>query len=286
MLWRDAEPCLIVHRLQRSRAKEFTLFSSAPDQMISDAIDFIAAENADDMVDFGEFVEQCRAQSLRQTARHDDSLGFSRFLQVEHLTNDRFGFGAGTVDKSAGVDDDKVSPIGFADKGISIQSQRAEHFFAVDEIFRTPKGDEGVGPFRYRRRPVKCRWSKNRVDRRDNRQLHVQNHFNEKGNHTSRRFYLPRHAGDSESTMANDCSLKARPCRKAKSQRNRELNPLIRFPRDVYLDDTEACMSTTKFWRDGKARRTTGERRIMVPVAAFDDSMRPHRGAGRIRLRI
>ena len=105
--------------------------------MVRHPIDFVTAKHANNMVNLGELVQQRWAESLWQTARDDHTLSFSGSFEIEHFPDHRFGFGARTIDKPAGIDDDEISTIRFAHQRIPIESQRTQHLFTVHQILGT-----------------------------------------------------------------------------------------------------------------------------------------------------
>lgn len=119
------------------------------DESIGDFGNFIAAEDANDVIDFGDFFEQTAVlfESFGEASGDDNAAGFSLAFEVEHFVDDGAGFCAGAFDEAAGVNDDEVCAVGFGDECVAVLCERAEHFFAVDEVFGAAEADEGVGAF-------------------------------------------------------------------------------------------------------------------------------------------
>ena len=113
------------------------------DGAIDDLRDLLAAEDADDVIDVGHFLEQVVLLALGQAAGHDDGADAALLLEVEHLADDAERFLAGRLDEAAGVDDHDVGAVGVGRQGVAVLGQLAEHALGIDEVFRTAEADEG-----------------------------------------------------------------------------------------------------------------------------------------------
>ena len=88
VIGRHSQPGTVVEGLDWSRSEQMPLFALATEQVIGHAVDLITPENADDVVDLGNLLQQRRAESLREASRHDHALRLARTLEIEHLAND------------------------------------------------------------------------------------------------------------------------------------------------------------------------------------------------------
>ena len=88
----DSQPSRIVHRLDRSRPKQLSLLACAADKPVSDSVNFVSTEDANDVVDLRHFFQQRSADSFRQAARNDDALRATFLFEVEHFLDDRLRF--------------------------------------------------------------------------------------------------------------------------------------------------------------------------------------------------
>ena len=85
------------------------------DESVGDFGDFVAAEDADNVVNFGDLLEQATVllESFGEAAGDDHTASFALAFEVEHFVDDGAGFCAGAFDEAAGVDDDEVGACGF-----------------------------------------------------------------------------------------------------------------------------------------------------------------------------
>ena len=70
--------------------KDLRLHTSAAEARI--AVDLVPAPDTDDVVDLRHFVKQAASDAFRQTAGNNDTLRPAGLLEIEHLTDDGFGF--------------------------------------------------------------------------------------------------------------------------------------------------------------------------------------------------
>ncbi len=143
---RDPQPGAIVQGGDRRRPKQLALLAGSANQVVGHAVDLVAAENSDDVIDLGQLVEQCRAKPLRQTAGDNHAPRSSGLLEVEHLADHGFRLGPRAFDEAARVHDDEIGTVGIADQRVAIERQCAQHLLAVDQVLGTTEADEGITP--------------------------------------------------------------------------------------------------------------------------------------------
>ncbi len=143
---RDAQAGRVFQGADRGRAEEGTLFRAAgPSRPVDDLGDLLAAEDADDVIDAGHFLQQVVLLALGQAAGDDDRADSALILEGEHLADDGERFLPGRLDEAARVDDDDVGPVGVGDERVAVLAQLAEHALGIDQVLRTAEADEGEG---------------------------------------------------------------------------------------------------------------------------------------------
>ena len=110
---------------------------------IDDVRDLLAAEDADDVIDAGHFLQQLVLLAFGQAAGHDDGADPALLLEGQHLANDGERFLPGRLDEAAGVDDDHVGAVGVRRQGVAVLGQFAEHALGIDQVLGTAEADEG-----------------------------------------------------------------------------------------------------------------------------------------------
>ena len=120
------------------------LFVALRHRPVHDGGDLLAAEHADDLIDFGHLFEQDVALPLGHAAGDDHRPDLARLLQCEHLADDGERFLPGRLDEAAGVDDDHVGPVGVRLKGVAVLGELAEHPLGIDGVLRAAQRNEGV----------------------------------------------------------------------------------------------------------------------------------------------
>ncbi len=109
--------------------------------------DFLTPENADNVIDAGDFLEQLVLPALGETAGDDDGPDATLRLEGEHLADDGERFLARGFDEAARVDDDDVGAFGVGDKSVAVLSQLAEHPFRIDGVLGATEANEGERSF-------------------------------------------------------------------------------------------------------------------------------------------
>src|SRR5262249_36447936 len=109
--------------------------------------DFLAAEDADDLIDAGDFLEQVLMLAFGQAAGDDDRADAALLLEGQHFADDTKRFLAGRLDEAAGVDDNDIGAVGVGDERVAVLGELAEHGFGIDGGFRAAEADEGEGAF-------------------------------------------------------------------------------------------------------------------------------------------
>ncbi len=99
--------------------------------------DVVALFEAEDGVDAFYFVDELFAHALRKAACDDDFFDVARVFLFDGVFDggDRFGFGGG--DEAAGVYYNDVCVVGVGSDQHACLGDLGEHFFAVDDVFRT-----------------------------------------------------------------------------------------------------------------------------------------------------
>src|SRR5262249_11217959 len=120
----------------------------------------LAAEDANDVVNAGHFLEEFFALALGEAAGDDDGADAALLLERQHLADDGQRLLAGRLDEAAGVDDDGGGAVGVGGQRVAVLGQLAEHALGVDEVLGAAQADERVAAFggvaHARRRP--SRW--------------------------------------------------------------------------------------------------------------------------------
>ena len=107
--------------------------------------DLLPAEDADDAIDVGHFLEQAVLFALGQAAGNDHGADASLVLERQHLADDGQGFLPGRLDEATGIDDDDVCPVRLRSQHIAMLGQLAEHALRIHQVFGTAETDEGEG---------------------------------------------------------------------------------------------------------------------------------------------
>src|ERR1019366_7424385 len=102
----------------------------------------LAAKDAHDVIDTGDFEQQVVFLAFRQTAGDDDGADAALVLQSEHLADDAERFLARGFDEAASVDDDDIGAVRIGDQRVAVLSKFAEHALGIDQVFRATKADE------------------------------------------------------------------------------------------------------------------------------------------------
>ncbi len=108
--------------------------------------DFLAAEDADDLVNLGHLLQKHFALTLGQATSDDHSFETAFALAVEHLADHAERLLAGRVDKAAGVDDHQVGRVRIGDQHVAVLGQQAKHPLRVDQVLWAAQAHERVCP--------------------------------------------------------------------------------------------------------------------------------------------
>ena len=144
---RDPQPRPVRQRPRRSRLKDGPLFVEAADQAVGHLGHLFAAEDADQVVDFG--MVSSRA-SFSRSARQPETItprvspccfrsSISRIVAYDSSRARSMKPQVLTTTKSA--------PTRLVHQPIAVQLQQAQHPLAVDQVLGAAQADEGVGPF-------------------------------------------------------------------------------------------------------------------------------------------
>ena len=142
---RDPQPVAIVQRPRRGRLKHRPLLVQPADQPIGHLGHLLAAEDAHQVVDLGQRLQQLFLLALGQAAGDDHAADVPLALQLEHLVDRGVRLVAGPLDEAAGVDDDEIGAGRLADQLVAVELQQAEHPLAVDQILGAAEADERIG---------------------------------------------------------------------------------------------------------------------------------------------
>ena len=105
-----------------------------------DGLDDVAvAAGAERAVDLGQFLREFVLIALHEAAGRDDALEFSGLFELREREDRVNGLALGALDKAAGVYDDAVGFLRFADKLKARVGEKVEHLLAVDQILRAPE---------------------------------------------------------------------------------------------------------------------------------------------------
>ena len=61
---RDSQPSRVVQRFDWCRAKQFSLLACSANQSVGHSVNFVSAEHADDVVDFGHLFQERAADTF------------------------------------------------------------------------------------------------------------------------------------------------------------------------------------------------------------------------------
>ena len=121
----DPEPGPVVLGLDRGGAEDGPLLVEVAHDPVGDPGDLLAAEDADDLVDLGDLVQEHLALAFGQAAGDDHALDLAVPLAVEHLADHAQRLLPGRVDEAAGVDDDEVGRLRVGHEGVAVLGQQA-----------------------------------------------------------------------------------------------------------------------------------------------------------------
>ena len=124
------------------------LLVEAAEQPVGDLGHFLAAEDADQVIDLR--ARSTSSDSFCRSARQPETItprSSPRALQLEHLVDRGERLRAGRLDEAAGVDDGEVGPLRVVHQLVAVELQQAEHPLAVDEVLGAAEADEGVAAF-------------------------------------------------------------------------------------------------------------------------------------------
>ena len=134
-------------RVSRGRVEHHPLLVQPAQQPIGNLGDFLAAEDADQVIDSRSIHEQRLFLPLGQAARHDHAPQFAAAFQLQHLVDGGERFLPGRLDEAAGVDDHEVGAARIVDQLVAVELQQPQHPLAVDEVLRAAEADKGVAAF-------------------------------------------------------------------------------------------------------------------------------------------
>ena len=142
---RDPQARRVFERADRRRAKQAALLETLSQGAVDDLGDFFAAENADDVIDLGNLLEEVLLLAFGQAAGHDHRPHAPLLLERQHLANDAERFLPGRLDETAGVDNNHVGAVRVGSKCVPVLGQPAEHALRIDQVLGAAQADEGIG---------------------------------------------------------------------------------------------------------------------------------------------
>src|SRR5262249_38162927 len=153
----DAQPSGILEGADRRGTEQGALFAAIGERAGDDGTDLLAAEDPDEVIDAGHFLQQRLALALGKAAGDDNGADAALLLEREHLADDGKGLLPRRLDEAAGVDDDHIGAVGVGGQRVAILGQLAEHALGVNEVLGATQTDERVaalgGTAHARRRP-------------------------------------------------------------------------------------------------------------------------------------
>ncbi len=105
---RDPQPGRVGQRVRRRRVEHGPLLSKSAQQPVGDLRNFLATEDADQVVDPGPSFEQRFTLPLGQAAGHDDAAQLAALFELQHLVDRGERFLPCGLDEAAGVDHGKI----------------------------------------------------------------------------------------------------------------------------------------------------------------------------------
>ena len=127
------------------RLEDGPLLVEPAEQPVGDLGDFLAAEDADQVVDVR--AARSSSDSFCRSARQPETItprSLPLPLELEHLVDGGERLLPGRLDEAAGVDDGEVGARRVVDQLVAVELQHAQHPLAVDEVLGAAEADEGV----------------------------------------------------------------------------------------------------------------------------------------------
>ena len=105
--------------------------------------DPVPIKHAEHGINAGSPLEHLGAMPLHEASGDDDPLQLAAFLASDRFVDHVQRFIARRLEKTAGIDDDRIGLLVVGDKFVAALGEFAEHRFRVDEVLRTAEADEG-----------------------------------------------------------------------------------------------------------------------------------------------
>ena len=114
----------------------------AAERLPGDIQEGLLVLDADEGIDLGDFILQIFPVAFDQASHHHQFLPGIALFELGQFEDGIDGFFFGRVEKSACIDNQKVSLVGIVNQHHAGEGEFGEHLFALHQVFRASQGDE------------------------------------------------------------------------------------------------------------------------------------------------